>query len=61
MKKIGIIIYARTSSKRLPNKVLKSILDKPMLLYHIKRLWYSKMIDKLLVATSDEASDDSFE
>ena len=31
MEKIGIIIYARTSSKRLPKKVLKIINEKTLL------------------------------
>jgi len=31
MKKIGIIIYARTSSKRFPKKVLKTIHKKTLL------------------------------
>ena len=32
MKKIGIIIYARTTSRRLPGKVLKILNDKITLL-----------------------------
>ena len=55
------ILQARLSSSRLPGKVLKSILGKPMLLHQIERLQYSKIIDKLVVATSDDASDDASE
>ena len=55
------ILQARFSSSRLPGKVLKPILGKPMLLHQIERLQHSQMIDKLVVATSDDASDDAIE
>lgn len=55
------ILQARCSSSRLPNKVLKPILGKPMLLHQIERLQNSKMIDELVVATSVNASDDALE
>ena len=55
------ILQARLSSSRLPGKVLKPILGKPMLLHHIERLQHSKMIDKLVVATSVDSSDDAIE
>ena len=56
--KYGIIIQARASSNRLPNKVLKDIEGKPMLLRQVKRL--SNAIEKypIIVATSNESSDD---
>jgi len=55
------ILQARVSSSRLPNKVLKSILGKPMLLHQIKRIQNSKTIDQLVVATSVDASDNDIE
>jgi spore coat polysaccharide biosynthesis protein SpsF len=55
------ILQARYSSSRLPGKVLKPILGKPMLLRQIERLSNSEMIDKLVVATSDDTSDDAIE
>jgi spore coat polysaccharide biosynthesis protein SpsF len=55
------ILQARTSSSRLPNKVLRPILGKAMLLYQIERIQRSKMIDKLVVATSTDISDNSLE
>lgn len=51
------IIQARTSSSRLPNKVLKPILGKEMLLHQIDRVKKSKLINKVVVATSDELAD----
>jgi spore coat polysaccharide biosynthesis protein SpsF len=58
---ILVILQARFSSSRLPGKVLKSILGKPMLLHQIERIQNSKMIDKLIVATSIEGSDDGIQ
>lgn len=55
------ILQARLSSTRLPGKVLKPILGKPMLIHQIERLSKSSRIDELVVATSTEASDDALE
>jgi len=55
------ILQARVSSSRLPEKVLKPILGKAMLLHQIERIQYSNMIDKLVVATSTNVSDDAIE
>jgi len=55
------ILQERFSSSRLPGKVLKPILGKPMLLHQIERVQHSKMIDKLVVATSVDSSDDNIE
>ncbi|EEA93264.1 cytidylyltransferase domain-containing protein [Pseudovibrio sp. JE062] len=55
------ILQARLSSSRLPGKVLKPILGKPMLIHQIERIRRSKLIDELVVATSCEESDDQLE
>ncbi|WP_406732448.1 glycosyltransferase family protein [Vibrio scophthalmi] len=52
------ILQARVSSSRLPRKVLRQILGKPMLQLQIERVQRSRMIDKLVIATSIESSDD---
>lgn len=52
------IVQARMSSSRLPGKVLKPILGRPMLGRHIDRLRRCAMIDRLVIATSVEKSDD---
>lgn len=52
------ILQGRLSSTRLPGKVLKEINGKPMILQQIDRLKHSKKIDKLVVATSVDPSDD---
>jgi spore coat polysaccharide biosynthesis protein SpsF len=52
------ILQARMSSTRLPGKVLRPILGRPMLSWQIDRISRSKAINRLVVATSREASDD---
>jgi len=61
MMKILAILQARTSSTRLPGKVLKPILDRPMLALQIERILQSKKIDKLIVATSTDPTDNPIE
>jgi len=53
------ILQARASSRRLPGKVLKPILGRPMLERQIERLRRSRRMDRLVVATSTDASDDA--
>ncbi|MCP4370275.1 MAG: spore coat protein [Deltaproteobacteria bacterium] len=55
------IIQARVSSTRLPGKVLKLILEKPMLSLQLERIRNSRRIDDLVVATSIEDSDNKIE
>ena len=47
------------SSSRLPKKVLRKIGVKPMLHYVIKQTLASKMIDEVIIATTNEKIDDS--
>ncbi len=56
--KIIAIIQARMSSTRLPGKVLKEISGKPMLWYVVNRTLLSPSIDKVIIATSIDDSDD---
>lgn len=59
--RIGAIIQARMSSKRLPGKVLMQILYKPILLYLLERIGKCSRLDTIIVATSDDDSDDPIE
>jgi len=52
------ILQARVSSTRLPCKVLKPILGAPMILRQIERIKRAEYIDKLILATSTDQSDD---
>ncbi len=60
MKKSKIIatIEARLGSKRLPNKVLKKIGKKSILEILIERLKKSKLIDEIVIATSNSKKDE---
>ena len=53
------ILQARTSSSRLPGKVLLPLLGEPMLARQVERLRRCQRIDQLILATSDDASDDA--
>lgn len=55
------ILQARMSSRRLPGKVLSPVFGAPMLARQVERVSRAKRIDKLVVATSAEASDDPIE
>ena len=52
------IIQARLSSKRLPGKVLKTILSKPILELQLERVKLANQIDHIVVATSTSQDDD---
>jgi spore coat polysaccharide biosynthesis protein SpsF (cytidylyltransferase family) len=52
------IIQARTSSSRLPGKVLKSIGGDPMIVFMLRRVALASKLDRVVVATSVEKSDD---
>jgi spore coat polysaccharide biosynthesis protein SpsF len=49
-------IQARENSNRLPKKVLREIIGKPVLEHVFERVSLSKLIDKTIVLTGDEAS-----
>jgi spore coat polysaccharide biosynthesis protein SpsF len=57
VKVLGVL-QARTSSSRLPGKVLLLILDQPMILRQIERLKRALHLDALVLATSTDPSDD---
>jgi spore coat polysaccharide biosynthesis protein SpsF len=52
------ILQARMSSSRLPGKVLAPVLGEPMIGRQVERLRRASRIDRLVVATSTDASDD---
>ena len=53
-----ILLQARMSSSRLPGKVLRKILNKPLLELQVERIMEAKNFDKLIVITSSKSSDD---
>ena len=57
MKRVAII-QARTSSSRLPGKVLEPIQGIPMILFMLRRVARARQLDHLILATSTDESDD---
>ncbi len=53
------ILQARMSSSRLPGKVLAPLAGAPMILRQIERIRRAAQIDRLVVATSTDGSDDA--
>ena len=53
MKIVGLV-QARMGSTRLPGKVLKKIIDKPMIELLLERLSKSNELDEIVVATSEK-------
>jgi len=56
---IVAVLQARASSRRLPGKVLKPILGKPMLAHQIERVQRARSIERLVLATSANDDDDA--
>lgn len=59
--KIGCIIQARSGSSRLPNKVLLPLPnngEKSVLEWVVERVKNSKLIEEIIIATTDNAKDD---
>ncbi len=52
------IVQARMGSARLPGKVMKKVLGKPLIEHLLKRLKKSEKINKIVVATSREKNND---
>lgn len=58
LKRNLLILQARTSSTRLPRKVLMPINGTPMILIQLSRLFRACEVDNFIVATSIDSSDD---
>lgn len=52
------VVQARMSSTRLPGKVLADVCGEPMLALLLGRLSRASRVERIVVATSEEASDD---
>ena len=55
--KVYAIVQARMSSTRLPGKVMKKIVGKPMLELMIERLKYCKELSGIIIATTQNETD----
>jgi glutamate-1-semialdehyde 2,1-aminomutase len=59
--KVIALVQARMGSTRLPGKVLKSIVDKPMIELLLTRLAQSYELDEIVLATSEEVQNDELQ
>ncbi len=57
--KFGVILAARTNSRRLPGKAMLPLMGLPVTQLLIKRIKTSKLADKIILATSDLPGDDA--
>ncbi len=55
---IEAFVQARMRSTRLPEKVMRKVLGRPLLDFLIERLTQSKEIDNIVILTSDRVEDD---
>ena len=56
-----VLVQARTSSSRLPGKVLAEIGGEPMLALLLRRVQHATSVAEVVVATSDQPADDGLE
>jgi spore coat polysaccharide biosynthesis protein SpsF (cytidylyltransferase family) len=56
-----LIVQARMGSTRLPGKVLKEIKGMPLLAIQYSRIQQSKLVDKIVIATTTNSEDDAIE
>ena len=56
-EKVIASIQVRSGSTRLPNKAMKKICGKPMLLLMLERLSKSELLDEVIIATTENKND----
>ena len=59
--KVVALVQARMGSTRLPGKVLKTIVNKPMIELLLTRLSQSSELNEIVVATSDDRQNDQLQ
>ena len=55
---IGCILQARMSSTRFPGKIMMTVKNRPIIDYVITQLQYSKNIEQIVIATTNNQIDD---
>ena len=57
-RSVTAIIQARMASSRLPGKVLKEVLGRPLIAYLIERLQCCRRVQNIILATTTKPIDD---
>lgn len=57
--RVVCITQARMGSTRMPGKVLRAVLGRPLLYYHLERLKRCRRVDQVVIATSTAVGDDA--
>ncbi|NGX58567.1 MAG: 3-deoxy-manno-octulosonate cytidylyltransferase, partial [Chlamydiae bacterium] len=52
---VAIVVQARMTSERLPGKVMKKVLEKPLLEFLLERLLRFQGVDLIVATTENEA------
>lgn len=58
MTKVVAIMQARMGSTRLPGKVMRDLIGKPMIVHEVERVQRARTIDGILIATTTLQADD---
>ncbi len=56
--RVVTIVQARTASSRLPGKVLRPLLDQPLLIRMVERVQAARLVGVVVVATTTDCRDD---
>jgi spore coat polysaccharide biosynthesis protein SpsF len=56
--KIGVVVAARLGSTRLPGKALRTLFDRPMILFLLDRIKEAELVDEIILATTTLEEDD---
>ena len=56
--RVVVFVQARMENTRLPGKIMRPILDKPVLLHHLPRIRRAKMVDEVVVITTTHNAED---
>ena len=60
-EQVTVILQARTSSSRLPGKVVANLAGRPLLAFLVERLSRCKAVNRIILATTESEADNQLE